>query len=241
MLRLRLNATLSILTVNSRRLLALTLTLVFVLPLSVLAANWQWNRHIERESRNALVVENRTKNTPFEEVVRLNSTEIAHLQYSQTRFTGEVIAGSQVYWRRQILNGQPGFIELVNVQNKLGVFTVATGWLAAAGNEPDPNLTLAFKQNLVNAEVRIRLMPLAEADPADLPPGQTNSVGTRSEQNFYLELISAPHDLSNLPAPEIESGPHLGYVGQWILIGITAIVTYVMLLRRGYASETKSA
>jgi cytochrome oxidase assembly protein ShyY1 len=40
--------------------------------------------------------------------------------------------------------------------------------------------------------------------------------------------------------PEPESGPHLGYVGQWILIGITAVVAYVLILRR-MREESQSA
>jgi cytochrome oxidase assembly protein ShyY1 len=67
----------------------------------------------------------------------------------------------------------------------------------------------------------------------------------------YFELIESPvaQELELLPWPELEAGPHLGYVGQWIIIGLSGIVVYIVVMRRlreeyreeNQASDTKSA
>jgi cytochrome oxidase assembly protein ShyY1 len=40
-----------------------------------------------------------------------------------------------------------------------------------------------------------------------------------------------------LPLPEMTAGPHLGYVGQWILIAIFAVAVYVIALRNLPATD----
>jgi cytochrome oxidase assembly protein ShyY1 len=222
-----------------KQLVALTLTVILVLPLAYVAANWQWSRHLERETRNSQIVNNSAKTMTLDEL--LTKSDISPLQYTQIRVSGDVIDESQKFWRRQILNGQPGFVALVRVATDSGEVAVARGWVAAAGSIPDPNISLDAPDVLNNVTTRVRLAPSAEADPSDLPPGQTNSVGTMTDELFYLEVIQSDAPLLSIPAPEIESGPHLGYVGQWILIGITAVVAYIVILRRSYASDTKSA
>lgn len=239
--RLSQNVEVSIRSVNWRRLSALTLALVVTLPLSALAADWQWNRHVEREARNQLISTNREKTLSLDDVLQRTPVEISQLQYSRVEIQGEFVPGSQVAWRRQILNGQPGFIVLARFNMAGKELLVARGWVAAAGSIPDPNLDLALPIGLQVIDTRIRQTPEAEVDPSDLPTGQTNSVGTQTTLPFYLEQTTAAEPLITLPDPVLEAGPHLGYVGQWILIGLTGLVAYIMILRRGYASETKSA
>ena len=41
--------------------------------------------------------------------------------------------------------------------------------------------------------------------------------------------------------PAVEAGPHLGYVGQWILIGIASISVYVTVLRSFRREERHTA
>jgi cytochrome oxidase assembly protein ShyY1 len=229
----------SILNVNLKQLAALTLAVILVLPLAYVAANWQWSRHQEREARNFQIVNNSAKALPLNKI--FEQSEIAPLQYTRVQVSGDVVGNSQKFWRRQILNGQPGFISLVNVSTDSGQVTVALGWVAAAGSEPDPNLDLSAPDFINDVTARIRLTPEAEPDPSDLPVGQTNSVGTMTSEKFYLEVIKSDSPLISIPEPEIESGPHLGYVGQWILIGITAFVAYVIIIKRSYARDTKSA
>lgn len=229
----------SILNVKIKQLIALTLTVILVLPLAYVAANWQWSRHLERETRNSQIINNSAKVLTLNEL--LQKSDISPLQYTQVLISGEVIDESQKFWRRQIQNGQPGFVALVRVSTDAGEVAVARGWVAAAGSVPDPNLRLDAPDSFEDVTTRIRLAPDAEVDPSDMPSGQTNSVGTMTDELFYLEVIQSDAPLLSIPSPEIESGPHLGYVGQWILIGITAVVAYIVILRRSYASDTKSA
>jgi cytochrome oxidase assembly protein ShyY1 len=52
------------------------------------------------------------------------------------------------------------------------------------------------------------------------------------KDKIYLELKDPEVSLFvPLPLPQMTAGPHLGYVGQWILIAIFAIAVYVIALR----------
>jgi hypothetical protein len=92
----------------------------------------------------------------------------------------------------------------------------------------------------------VRYPSLSGTSPSDVPPGQTNFVSEMMKSTtftFYVQSQTSPQNLSRLTLPEVTSGPHLGYVGQWILIGIASIVIYIVALRRiraDYASAIKS-
>jgi cytochrome oxidase assembly protein ShyY1 len=47
--------------------------------------------------------------------------------------------------------------------------------------------------------------------------------------------------LTLLPLPELSEGPHLSYVGQWILIGLASIVIWVIVVRREAAHGREQA
>ena len=58
-----------------------------------------------------------------------------------------------------------------------------------------------------------------------------------------IEMTDDDRDfaLTLLPLPEITGGPHLGYVGQWILIGAGTVGVYIIVVRRSREAARNAA
>lgn len=227
-----------------KRFLALTLTLIVVLPLSLVAARWQLNRHLEREATNNLVENSLTSPlTAIDSVTDFDELQLWH------RVSLEVTwqVSEAKLWRKQPLDGSPGFIWLVPGKLPDNSTVVGQwGWVAATGAEPEISVEVLSALKPTSNLGFLKPLPICDGkDPADLPSQQTNCPTTLSSDLYLIQMAEAPGDLTTLPLPQADAGPHLGYVGQWLLIGLTAIITYIALLRRlnegDQASETKSA
>lgn len=219
-----------------QRVLALTLVLLVMVPLSYVAAQWQLARHEERDARNQLL----------ETARAMDPLQIGSLgndrpdEYTRIEIQG-TLTNEQALWRRQVLNSIPGFTVVRKVALDDGtVVAVALGWTDTASVNYQ---TLDVSFPLIGF---VRYPDSRGVSPSDVPEGQVNFVSEmmqNTDYEFYLQSQRAPNNLSQLALPEIESGPHLGYVGQWILIGIASVVIYIIALRRirkDYASEMRS-
>lgn len=216
-----------------RRLLALTITVLLVLPLSVVAARWQWTRHLEREAVNSLLREAvATPVADFPGPLRngYQSTD----RYRQVRVSGRWDGSEQWLLRRSVVNGRVGFAVVTAFVSESGerLFAIR-GWLP----EPEVPPVDAAPETVV-----LRIQPLSGEtgpQPADLPARQLNWVAPAELAagqpfvNALFELVDpVPAPLVAIPLPAQEAGPHVGYTIQWILIGLTAVVVYVRVMRR---------
>ena len=214
-----------------KRIAALTLTLIAIFPLALIAANWQLNRHHERELLNSQLERSYTQE-PLN-VSSLNGNNFESLrEYSRVKVQGKVVS-EITWWRKQSLDGIPGFVSLVHLQVSETISVVlALGWSQQPVEVP--------VEQTIDAVGRIRIIDSFESDPSDLPAKQTNTPASilPDDDKIYLELISPPIEkLAILPLPEMTAGPHLGYVGQWILIAIFAVTVYVIALRNLPATD----
>jgi cytochrome oxidase assembly protein ShyY1 len=167
-------------------------------------------------------------------------------QWQRISVRGEFIEDSERLWRRQSFRGKPGFISVALFQTDTGeTWVVHRGWFEALGQSPLGDVpTTSATQNLIQGHL-VSIPQGEDSDPDDLPPGQTNNPRTllplpESALLIQLEPEYLSPQATWVGLPEPESGPHLGYVGQWILIGITAVVAYVLILRR-MREESQSA
>lgn len=207
------------------RILSLTLTLIVVFPLALLAADWQLNRHREREILNQQLITSYTKLpkkvVSFKDVDQSKDAEYLRYKINAT------LSSEITWWRKQSLDGIPGYIALTVCTDQTGSkAVVALGW-----SQTVETIKLPAERILIG---RLRIMKILEPDPSDIPIGQTNSPATLISANdkFYFEITNLKiQGLAEIPLPEITSGPHLGYVGQWILIAIFAICVYVIAIR----------
>ena len=233
-------------TAHRNRIIALTIALVLMLPISVVAARWQWSRHLERDTLNALILNNAQESLSLADYsgTKLLVTD----EYRKTQISGRFIASSQKLLRKQTLNGEPGYFVLTLFVTDNGkTVLVNRGWVGAVGRDVDPDVTLTPPTGSLDLTGRLRaLTGEDQADPSDLPEGQTNSARTFASA-VSLELIVEQLDgqeeygLVAIPLPETQAGPHLGYVGQWILIGLTSIVVYFTVLRNLRREHLQSA
>jgi cytochrome oxidase assembly protein ShyY1 len=206
------------------RIGALTLTLLIVFPLALVAARWQWSRHFERQELN-LEIENSISRNPLT-IKDLSDIKLNFDEYTQVEMSG-TFSEDTTWWRKQSLDGVPGFIALKTfILDGGDQIVVALGW-----SQTVENLESFDAEEL---QGRLRYIRNFDLDPSDIPNGQTNSPATvlDTDDHIYLEII-APDvaRLAKLPLPQITAGPHLGYVGQWILIAIFAVSVYVIALR----------
>ena len=229
------------------QLVALTVAMLLMVPLTAIAARWQWNRYLERDVRNNLIVTNSHSNpVPAESLLSASTEPKSGNEWAMVTAKGEYQQQDQKLWRRQPLNGAPGFIVVTPLVTESGLrVLVARGWVAAIGRDPDPasNLEITPGQHEVTGRIRL-LSPGENTDPADLPDGVTNSPRTMLDPQTPIALIEMTNDdqdfaLTLLPLPEISGGPHLGYVGQWILIGLGTIGVYIIVVRRSREAAMK--
>lgn len=211
----------------------LTVALILVTPLSIVAARWQWSRHLERDALNAAVVSaETTAPVPWQQLAQRGVT--AGAEWRRVTANGKWRTDQQWLVRKQVVDGEVGFTVLTPfITDDGATLAVLRGWVpsADAAIPPPP-------EGRVEVVLRLRLQHGdGEVRPADLPPGQINRVdpsmltqGARSDAVFEL-LDPVPDGLVALPWPELTSGPHVSYFVQWILIGLTGVVVYVRVFR----------
>lgn len=228
-----------------RRLMSLTAALIVVLPLSVIAARWQWNRHVQRDALNAAVSQaERTAPIPWRTLD--GTTSAASLEWRQVTATGHWVPSRQLLVRRQVVDGDVGF-------------SVLTPFDAVSEGTAEPARLLVLRGWVPNT-AQLSEVPVASTDtvtvtlrvrevhgegvmrPSDLPAGQINFVdpeqfdaawwdGRESVDAVFELLEPVPPGLTLLPWPTLSSGPHVSYFVQWILIGCTAVIVYVRVFR----------
>lgn len=219
-------------TSRRKRLLALTGTLLVVLPISAVAANWQWNRHLAREARNVLI-QQAINIAPVSYPGPLSDGYQAADEFRRVSVTGQWHSESQRFVRKTVVDGAVGFGVVAPFLSETGeLLFVKVGWVrnptTIALPSSDQTITVRMYVDQESGPMR----------PADLPAAQINWVNPAELANgrpfapAVFDLIEpVPAGLTAMPEPRQSSGPHVGYTIHWILIGVAAIIIYVRLLR----------
>lgn len=222
--------------IHMKRFVALTAALIVMLPLSILAARWQWSRHLERQAMNHVIETNSNNSTTLGPTEKLGLTDAQ--RYKLVSLRGRFDPTSQRLLRKQSLDGSPGFHVLtVFVTSDGSRVLINRGWVPSEGQQVSNTVNIVVPEQELT--IRGRLTDLEgsdQPDPSDLPAGQTNSAALFAGSLSYrvlVQLISPeiPDGPTPIPLPAVEAGPHLGYVGQWILIGLASISVYITVLR----------
>lgn len=215
-----------------RRLLGLTVALVVVLPLSVVAARWQWSRHLERDARNTqIVAAAAAPAVAFPGPLADGYDENDRYRHLVAR--GQWLPMEQQLVRKSVVAGNVGFLVVTPFLTDDGVrLYVVRGW-----TDSD---VVAPIEGTGSIEIRVQpVQPNGVMRPTDLPAGQINWIDPRAlsegrpHADSVFELVSpADPGLVAIPVPEVSSGPHVSYTIQWILIALTAIIVYFRVVRR---------
>jgi cytochrome oxidase assembly protein ShyY1 len=219
------------------------LSLIF---LCLWAAQWQFNRGLDRSDRNSKIESHiAMKPLPLQEVV---SNPVVH-EWKTVEVKGTFDVKNQILLRNRYFEGVYGFQLLTKFTDTEGEsFWVDCGWVKAGKDAlTRPDLP-EIPQGEVQISGRLRLdssLPRGAffAIPSNQSEGlvsKANAQSGTSTENFYLDLISGNDPLLTpaVPAqlPELSDGPHMAYALQWVFFG--GLVVYGrFLIRRDVLSD----
>ena len=224
-----------------------SLVALLLIFLCIWAAQWQFNRGLDRQARNDAIEENTAR--PAQPLAALASDVAAH-EWQTTTITGTFDTTQQILLRNRYFEGVYGFQLLTRFESADGKsFWVDCGWVKAGPNALTPPVIPDLPMNQVVIEGRMRLdssLPRGAffALPSDGSGGLISQANAQSQsqvsEKFYIDLLrgNQPELTPAVPAelPELSDGPHMAYALQWVFFG--GLVAYGrILIRRDILSD----
>jgi cytochrome oxidase assembly protein ShyY1 len=213
------------------------------------AAQWQFNRGLDRQARNSAIEENTSRKVKALE--SLTSDVKAH-EWQSATISGTFDTSQQILLRNRYFEGVYGFQLLTRFETTDGKsFWVDCGWLKAGPNALTPPEIPDLPRETVTIQGRLRLdssLPRGAffALPSDGSQGLISQANAQSRsqvsEKFYIDLLKGdrPELTPAVPAqlPELSDGPHMAYAVQWVFFG--GLVVYGrILIRRDVLSRKK--
>ena len=202
-----------------------TLVAVALVLLCLWAAQWQYQRGVDRHARNVLIAE-QSQLPPIEFQNLLG--DIADYEWRKISLKGSFDDKNQILLRNRYHDGMYGFEQLTLFVFDERKIWVDRGWVKAGSDATVPPQLQPTNQGLISIDGRLRL-------DSSLPRGKFFAVANDSERNlvsqldarrgiqtekFYIDLISASDDSMNpdvpVELPELSDGPHMAYALQWL-------------------------
>jgi cytochrome oxidase assembly protein ShyY1 len=218
-----------------------SLVALLLIFLCIWAAQWQFNRGIDRQARNDAIEENTGR--PAQPLAALAGDVAAH-EWQTTTITGTFDTTQQILLRNRYFEGVYGFQLLTRFESVDGKsFWVDCGWVKAGPNALTPPVIPELPVDQVAIEGRLRLdssLPRGAffALPSDGSGGLISQANAQSQsqvsEKFYIDLLrgNQPELTPAVPAelPELSDGPHMAYALQWVFFG--GLVVYGRILIR---------
>lgn len=214
-------------------------------------SEWQRERYDGRNDANAIVERTISQPVaPLGSVLAEPPVSGTTVQWRQVTATGTYLVDSQALVRKKPMQGKVGFWVVTPLMldqamaDGSNVVLVNRGWVPPATNPNAPIEVPKAPSGQVTITGRLQNMQPAEQLPDDLPANQILSVNpaeltlpagtTVAGLYMNLQASNPPQtgDITVMPEPEIDSGPHLSYALQWIAFAIVLIVGIVILVRR---------
>ncbi|CAN2197155.1 COG3346 Uncharacterized conserved protein [Candidatus Nanopelagicaceae bacterium] len=230
-----------------REPLALLKSLIALLLIAICiwAAQWQFQRGIDRHQRNSLIESQLTlPEINISKIASANTSDITAFEWRTVSAAGQFNPAQQILLKNRYFEGVYGYEVLTRFKLSDGRYIwVDRGWVKAGADAKTAPVTTTVPSGEVSLVARVRLdrslpvgaffaLPYSGVGMISKLNAQT---GFKSE-GFYLDLISGS-DSSLTPAvaaqvPELSDGPHLAYSLQWIFFA-GLIVYGRILIRRG--------
>ncbi|MCB0916067.1 MAG: hypothetical protein H6525_06095 [Actinobacteria bacterium] len=226
----------------------LTLLVPVGVALCLLAADWQYGRHVDRSAEDAQIrASSQAEPLPIDQVLNPGAPLAGDLEYRPVSVVGVFDSDSTVLVRRRVLNGSAGFWVVSQLRTGDGeLLSVLRGWLpmeSGAMDSPAIPPPPAGEVTVVGWLQPSQSMPVPA--PVDLPAGQVAALDTAAlaggAPNYSPYLVAsamAPPDSAELtlvPVPNLGLGPHLAYAWQWLFFAALLPVGWVILARRELA------
>jgi surfeit locus 1 family protein len=210
-----------------------------LIALCLVAAQWQYNRGVDRHQRNFLIEQNIA--APQIQLAGAEADLVAN-EWRTVKTTGSFNASKTILIRNRYFEGKYGFEFLTLFTNSQGQkFWVDRGWIVAGKDALTAPLIPSTPSGIVELSGRLRLdTSLPQGSFFALPASGAGLISKWNAQNevategFYLDLLSGSSS-ELTPAvtaqlPELSDGPHLAYALQWVFFA--GLVGYGRILIR---------
>ena len=211
------------------------------------ASQWQFQRGIDRQDRNALI-ESQLQ-LPAIELPETNN-DFSKVEWRTVTTQGTFDSRKQILLKNRYFEGVYGYEVLTRFTSNDGrSFWVDRGWVKAGKDAMTAPVVEAPPIEKVSIKARLRLdRSLPQGAFFALPSrggGMISKLNAQTEsqsEGFYLDLLSGSLDslTPEVPAqvPELSDGPHLAYALQWIFFAGLVIYGRI-LIRRGQILTSK--
>ena len=216
-----------------------TLVALALIVLCVWAAQWQYNRGVDRHARNTIIQE-RIARDPIE-LGQIDSV-LANNEWQSIVTTGSFDQKKQILLRNRYSEGKYGYEVLTLFTSTSGEkFWVDRGWVQAGATATTPPDVTSVPAGEVTITGRFRLDSSLPRGSFFALPGsgedlvsQLNAQSQLNTEKYYLDLLSGSEP-SLTPAvtaqlPSLSDGPHMAYALQWLFFG--GLVIYGRFLIR---------
>jgi len=204
------------------------------------AAQWQYQRGVDRHARNA-VIQERIAQSPIELNAVMGS--LPDYEWQTISVDGIFDDEKQILLRNRYNDGKYGYEVLTlfrSTDNKS--FWVDRGWVQAGATATTPPVVTALPTGQVSITGRFRLDSSLPRGSFFALPGkgeglvsELNAQSQLDTEKFYIDLLSGS-DISLTPEvtaqlPELSDGPHMAYALQWIFFGGLVIYGRILIRR----------
>jgi cytochrome oxidase assembly protein ShyY1 len=205
-----------------------TLIAIAMVVLCIWAAQWQYQRGVDRHARNTIIQERIAQ-----EVINLKEIddEYAKNEWRKVSATGSFDQSKQILLRNRYSEGKYGYEVLTLFTSSTGErFWVDRGWVQAGATATTPPSVTIVPDGQVEISGRFRLDSSLPRGSFFALPGsgeglvsELNAQSQLDTEKYYLDLLSGS-DLSLTPAapaqlPSLSDGPHMAYALQWLFFG----------------------
>lgn len=234
---------------------AITLAVPVLVFGALMAARWQYNRHVNRAAENVRIEQGLiAAPVPVGEAIAVGDPVQPDQRYRKVAVSGTYAPDGTVLARRHSLESKAGFWVLTPIVTADGVaYLVNRGWVPVGGSATDTPDVAAPPPGSVTVTGWVQPASTKAALTPGLPAGQANSTNAREiltqsspdarvGMDGYVQLQSSDPaqgpagagqaEPKPVPLDNLGAGPHLAYSGQWVLIAIGVIVGYTLIVRR---------
>jgi surfeit locus 1 family protein len=216
-----------------------SLVALALICLCLIAAQWQYNRGVDRHARNSLIEANIAAPNIS---LTTAADDLKKNEWRTVTTTGSFDASQTILLRNRYFEGKYGFEFLTLFKTYSGQkLWVDRGWLVAGKDALTAPLIPTTPTGEVEITGRLRLdSSLPRGSFFALPASGTGLISKWNAQNevategFYLDLLngSTSELTPNVAAqlPELSDGPHMAYALQWVFFG--GLVGYGRVLVR---------
>ena len=220
-----------------------SLIALLLIVMCIWAAQWQFQRGIDRHQRNSLIESQLTlPEIDISKIASANTIDITAFEWRTVSAAGQFNPAQQILLKNRYFEGVYGYEVLTRFKLTDGRYIwVDRGWVQAGATATTPPVITRVPNSEVSITGRFRLdssLPRGSffALPGD-GQGLVSELNAQSQldtEKFYINLLSGsePALTPAAPAqlPPLSDGPHLAYALQWLFFG--GLIVYGRILIR---------